>query len=879
MFPRKCFKSLFGLCSVLALLFFLVLPAHSQLITLNASGSSPIIDKNSLNSAEKKIQTALLILRNSASSLVDQKMTVNKLSAQSARAATAGLSNQFQKIDSSARIQVYIKYTGSKNDLINAISAAGGKVDLVNEKYATVQAWIPYDMIEELAGKDHVKNISFPDYAVTNTGSVTSEGDTIHEADKARNISGWTGAGIKVGVISDGIDGIALSQASGDIPATYEAQSARSDHDLNACPEGLAMMEIVHDLAPAAPLAFSNPGTSLEMLNAIQILDTTLNCKVIVDDLSFFTQPWFEDGTIADQVTTTTAHGKLYVSSAGNNGDKQYYEGDFSGISKSINGTTETVQNFGGAGDGKMRFIVPKQTTAYVFLQWNDHFGASNNDYDLYLTNSLGVPYTSSTNLQNGTQDPFEYASVYNGGVSAEAAYIVVSKNTGAADKRLKILVRQGSGQLDQYYTTTGTIFGHQASDSTYTVGALDRTTPNAIETYSSQGPVRTDYPTLAYHQKPDICGIDDVAATGNGGFLIPFRGTSAAAPHIAAIAALVWSASPSLTNAQVRRRINSGAVDLGAAGYDNIYGYGRADAFNIDLTPPPTPTVDPVSSPTNITSLTLTGTKSADTAEILINDSSSASSYPTATTWTAAITLTKGVNTLKIKARDAAGNDSGEVVLSVTVQDLTITDPATDITVIFPVGSITTTPTITATTYDHPELLGHYPPARQLISTVISLESNIGTLISPVSITMKLSGTPVNPSAYYWDPATASWSTSGLTNVSLSANSLTFTTSHFSLFGIFDVSGIMSNILIYPNPFKFGSSAGVIFDGLKGNETIRLYNIAGETVSAQPVLGASTWIWDAKNSYGKQVARGIYLYLITNSSGEKRSGKIAVVN
>ena len=105
--------------------------------------------------------------------------------------------------------------------------------------------------------------------------------------------------------------------------------------------------------------------------------------------------------------------------------------------------------------------------------------------------------------------------------------------------------MRQGSGQLDQYYTASGSIFGHQAADSTLTVGAVGQATPTVIEPYSSQGPVRTDYPTLASHQKPDLCGVDDVTVTGNGGFLTPFSGTSAAAPHVAAIAALVWGAHP----------------------------------------------------------------------------------------------------------------------------------------------------------------------------------------------------------------------------------------------------------------------------------------------------------------------------------------------
>jgi subtilisin family serine protease len=56
--------------------------------------------------------------------------------------------------------------------------------------------------------------------------------------------------------------------------------------------------------------------------------------------------------------------------------------------------------------------------------------------------------------------------------------------------------------------------------------------------------------------------------------------GTSMATPHVSGVAALVWSANPSATNDQVRDALTSTAIDLGAAGRDNYYGYGLVQAF-----------------------------------------------------------------------------------------------------------------------------------------------------------------------------------------------------------------------------------------------------------------------------------------------------------
>ncbi|MDY6835241.1 MAG: S8 family serine peptidase [Chloroflexota bacterium] len=80
------------------------------------------------------------------------------------------------------------------------------------------------------------------------------------------------------------------------------------------------------------------------------------------------------------------------------------------------------------------------------------------------------------------------------------------------------------------------------------------------------------------------------------------WSGTSMATPHVAGVAALVWSHNSSLTNQQLRDRLNNNATDLGAAEWDELYGYGKVNAYasltGDDNPPPPPPDEEPPSPP-----------------------------------------------------------------------------------------------------------------------------------------------------------------------------------------------------------------------------------------------------------------------------------------
>jgi thermitase len=68
-----------------------------------------------------------------------------------------------------------------------------------------------------------------------------------------------------------------------------------------------------------------------------------------------------------------------------------------------------------------------------------------------------------------------------------------------------------------------------------------------------------------------------DVVSTVRSGYAA-FSGTSMATPHVSAVAALVWGKNPAFTAAQVRSKLDASVDDLGPAGRDASFGFGRVN-------------------------------------------------------------------------------------------------------------------------------------------------------------------------------------------------------------------------------------------------------------------------------------------------------------
>jgi subtilisin-like proprotein convertase family protein len=531
--------------------------------------------------------------------VIDQIAIDGSFSANAAKPNFGGSRVQVRsllQIDDSDRVLCYLRPPGGVTlaDLQKAVVRGGGVIDLASDVADKIEAWIPVLKMKQIAALPQVGSIRHVPEAHANTGSVTSRGDTLLRSYVGRGILSTAGAGVKVGVMStdcsSGPGGLlAVSKSTGDINSSFVSLS--DPDSLTQNHEGLAMSEIVQDIAPAAQIYFIT-GLAFGDLGFAQNMEAlaTAGCTVICDDISYFDEPYFQDGITSHVLDSLSAAGVVCASSSGN-----FNESGWVGTYSNMTGTGplagKNVCDFGGGNP-----YLPIQSVAGmsipVYMQWNDPFPGSFNDYNIYLIDPTKTSVINGSNsVQNSaSSDPIE-AFAYSSTSTSNVYYLAIERKTVSgtdpnATATLQIVAYGDGASLVNGGAAAPTTAGHACADSCLGVGAVDAksTNYNVIEWYSSQGPAyRYTYGTgtrtlRATLQKPDISAFDDVNTTVSG--FAPFQGTSAASPHVAGVAALLFSANPSVTATQVRAALRSGTVDEGTTGFDYAFGSGRLDAF-----------------------------------------------------------------------------------------------------------------------------------------------------------------------------------------------------------------------------------------------------------------------------------------------------------
>ena len=450
--------------------------------------------------------------------------------------------------------------------------------------------------------------------AVTNVGLVTSQGDHAMRADVARSTFGLTGSGVTVGVLSDSFNclgGAATDVANDDLSPVTVIQEISGCN--GATDEGRAMLQIVHDVAPGASLSFATGFLGQASFAANILALAAAGAKVIVDDIMYFAEPMFQDGIIAQAVNSVVGGGTAYFSAAGNSARQSYQSafrpGNFfadgaipsaPGAPHFLGGTAHNFDSSGGI-DQFQSITIPARTTVTFSLQWDSPFFSvsgppgSQNDLDTYILDSGAAQVLTGSTFNNIGGDAVELFSYRNNGPTALTVNLMIVNHSGPNPSLIKYVYffPRVAPTINEFPTNSGTIFGHANAVGAEAVGAAQYSntpafgvSPPLLEFFSSSGttPILFDLagnrlPTPDPRaDKPEIVAPDGVATTVPG--FSNFFGTSAAAPHAAGVAALLFQSKPTLPFTLYGSLENT-AIDMGASGFDNDSGFGliQADA------------------------------------------------------------------------------------------------------------------------------------------------------------------------------------------------------------------------------------------------------------------------------------------------------------
>jgi Subtilase family len=583
------------------------------------------------------------------------------------------------------RVVVEARFDAGALSQLEALRAAGAKVLVADRRLQTVALSIEPEDLGALAQVAGVSSVTpalrpvvygaeeaFGTSAIQSNGlceggSVISQGVAQLNVPAARASFGARGAGLTVGVISDSFASATTSVEGGPLASNVEGDETTNDlpGGASTCSgqqvpvdviaeapasetsahtdEGRAMLQIVHDVAPHAKLAFATALSSeLEFARNIERLAEPVaaggaGAKVIVDDIGYLSEPFYQDGPVAVAIQKVTENGVTYLTAAGNENLRDPMGRNIGSweapayrpvacpslVVAKLGPIANACMNFkpSGGSDPTFGLKVANGGTVEVDLQWAEAWLGVKTDLDAYLFTPAGEVLTEFEEGEGDldsteVQKPIELLGWKNETGAAQEVLLVINRCSGACNPkattgtpRLKFefVGHDGGVTETEYPASSGgdvvgpTIYGHAGSAAAISVAAVKYTespaAPREPEPYSSRGPV-THYfgpvvgteaaPALASPEvlaKPDITATDCASTTFFARLEAGawhFCGTSEAAPHAAAVAALMKQTSPLASPAAIVAAMESSATKFTPASPANSaesVGAGLLDA------------------------------------------------------------------------------------------------------------------------------------------------------------------------------------------------------------------------------------------------------------------------------------------------------------
>lgn len=519
----------------------------------------------------------------------------------------------------SGRILVDVRLANTGEAALDQLRETGAHIRFVAPDIRTVTIAIdPADLDALAALSPLVESAQEILQPMTNaacpSGPFVSEGLQQLRADLARTQFAVQGRDVTVGVLSDTynvLGGASQDVANGELPGTanpcgnttpvgVQVEGPAND----GIDEGRAMAQIIHDLAPKAKLLFASAFLG-EAQFAQSIRDLAdAGADIIVDDITYFNEPMYQDGVIAKAVADVTAQGVTYFSSAANSNEilggnnvGSYEAPAFRSAAcpASVSthyGSPVTCHDFNpGAGTDATYGLSVGSDGGFYLLGWSEPQFGIVTDLDVCLLTTADALLGCIENDNFTTKRAFEGISF----TGPRSGSLVVVRRAGTQAPRFRLISQRSDLTAVEYNTGSGgdvvgpTTFGHNASRPGVTVAAVPYNNDATLETFSSWGPATYCWGpvvgTVPATAIPCQTATVDMSATDGtqnsffgSGSPHRFFGTSAAAPHAAAVAALILDREQCLTPNQIISAMQSTGRAVGTAPVDGA-GAGLVDA------------------------------------------------------------------------------------------------------------------------------------------------------------------------------------------------------------------------------------------------------------------------------------------------------------
>lgn len=476
---------------------------------------------------------------------------------------------------------VNVEVHGPDLDVVEAAIVASNGEPYARVPGFFVEARVPVfalDRVNDADGVTRVSQVTKASLGPSSTQSLQTNPALAQVVEGTLQLAPWheaghTGAGQKIGILDIfGTAELEFAISEGRIPAPTDSLCRQQGRACavtvrNGGPHGVAVAEIIHQIAPDAELYFATVATLGDLAEAIDWFAARGVTVINRSETSEFDGPGDGSGPTAALVNRAVSQDMVWVSAAGNSAGSENRPGQ-NWIGEFNDPDGNGFHNWAD-GSERMRF-----TCGFLLgMRWDDWDTATiATDYDIWIYDEATDPRPESVgqDIQNEpAHQPLEHIDTRCSGPT-DVDYLAIRRLGDLQPDGVDQIQILGNQTLMQEWVNTSAATGPGTdSRSTGAIAVGATVVPSSLELadYSSHGP------TFDGRNAVDLAAPSCLPAPNF--FTSCFSGTSASAPVVSGVIAVMRGANVVNLATEAESLIPRITVDQGIPGPDPQYGHG----------------------------------------------------------------------------------------------------------------------------------------------------------------------------------------------------------------------------------------------------------------------------------------------------------------